>query len=90
MGLVFASLPFVLGEHNKKKLFLAMDWHCITRYMYRPDNGRGTQGLPPTNTTVSAAAAAAAHAPQEDELGGTILTQTGDGRAPAQFAHLVP
>jgi hypothetical protein len=33
-GLFWLSLPFVLGQHDKRKLFLAMDWHCFTRYVY--------------------------------------------------------
>lgn len=67
------SDPFVLGDHNKRKLFLAMDWHCITRYVYRPDNWRGTLELPTIHAVVLLAVEA--YALQEDKLGRTILTQ---------------
>lgn len=73
VGLICASLPFVWGVHNKRELFLAMDWHCITRYTYWPDKERDS-GAPAPNKHCGVICSKA-HRPQEGKPRRTILTR---------------
>lgn len=63
VGRICASLPFVWGDDNKRKLFLAMDRHCNTRYMYRPDKERDSGGPSPPNKHCGVICSKSSHAP---------------------------
>lgn len=34
------------GRPQQREAIFSYDWHCITRYVYRPDNRRGAQSSP--------------------------------------------
>lgn len=62
VGLICVSLPFVWGAHNKRALFLAMDWHCITRYVHWPDKETDS-GAPAPNKHGGVLCSKSPHAP---------------------------
>ena len=73
MGLICASLPFVLGDRNKERLFLATIGIVLPGTCIDLITGEGLRAPPSTNTTEPFAAGA--HKPQESKLGRMVLTQ---------------